>query len=280
MMKRYILSTALIFCIGVLCLAQAAEPPFNVEKSRQELEIMKGIIEKSLVFSPSDEANEKRAFRIRDINAFYLRGQGAVFIITIPSYRLGDQKSPDVLLRMDELRKQGELLSQQMNLRSKEIEKKTASLAREFEQNRSQNKDSSKLPPPPPTPPAPPAPPAVPTQPPVPEWRTPERFKGLGAQLKKGMADMHRWWEKLRRTAKSQLIEMLVNHGDSLSVVGPGEYVNLVLVFGEPTGIFDPILGMNVIREVITVRKSWITDYKAGKLSLEDFKQKVVEYSN
>ena len=40
-----------------------------------------------------------------------------------------------------------------------------------------------------------------------------------------------------------------------------------------PTGV------SNAARtETLTVRKSWISDYKAGRLSLEEFKQKVLEY--
>jgi hypothetical protein len=31
--------------------------------------------------------------------------------------------------------------------------------------------------------------------------------------------------------------------------------------------------------ELVSAQKSWITDYKAGKLTLDAFKQKVLQYS-
>jgi hypothetical protein len=31
--------------------------------------------------------------------------------------------------------------------------------------------------------------------------------------------------------------------------------------------------------QVVSAQKSWITDYKAGKLTLDAFKQKVLQYS-
>ena len=34
------------------------------------------------------------------------------------------------------------------------------------------------------------------------------------------------------------------------------------------------------VADIISARKSWITDYKAGKLSLESFKQKVINIRN
>ena len=72
------------------------------------------------------------------------------------------------------------------------------------------------------------------------------------------------------------LTEALANYGDSLTQVKPGEYINLVL----DTDSYDSNFGrMKTRHDVISAQKSWITDYKAGRISLENFKQKVLQYT-
>ena len=72
---------------------------------------------------------------------------------------------------------------------------------------------------------------------------------------------------------KIQLIETLANYGDSLTTVKSDERINLVLTT-------DGFEGRQKKRfDTISAQKSWITDYKAGRLSLEDFKQKVLQYT-
>jgi hypothetical protein len=74
------------------------------------------------------------------------------------------------------------------------------------------------------------------------------------------------------------LIEALANYGDSLTQVKPGEYVNLILDTEDTLDIMD--YGPAKTRhDVISAQKSWITDYKAGRISLENFKQKVLQYT-
>jgi hypothetical protein len=67
---------------------------------------------------------------------------------------------------------------------------------------------------------------------------------------------------------KTNLIEALANYGDALTTVKPNEYISIVILLDAPEG-----------RTVISAQRSWITDYKAGKLSLDAFKQKVLQYS-
>jgi hypothetical protein len=68
---------------------------------------------------------------------------------------------------------------------------------------------------------------------------------------------------------KNLLVDTLAKYGDSLSAVKPGEHINLILQ--RPS--WDAS-GPNV--GIISARKSWITDYKAGKMTLEEFRKKVL----
>jgi hypothetical protein len=72
---------------------------------------------------------------------------------------------------------------------------------------------------------------------------------------------------------KNLLVDTLAKYGDSLSIVKPGEHINLILqrpswdASGQSIGI-------------ISARKSWITDYKAGKMTLDEFRKRVLQYSS
>ena len=150
-----------------------------------------------------------------------------------------------------------------------------------------------------PSPPVPPAPAVSPASPapPRPEQSkdVPETVTAREKQLRKKLAELQdrvkqRGEEEEARQAKFReslsqlkvfLMEAMANHGDSLTVVKPSEYVNLVIVdegtrwFG-----FADDSGDRAQREILSVQKSAITDYKTGKLSLEAFKQKVLNYAN
>jgi len=277
-MKRYFISTALIFCLGVLSFAD--EPTFNVEKSRQELEIMKGILETSLAFSLSDEETVKSTFRISNvsnIDAFYLSGQGAVFMIpTSNFYRSGG------LIIMPELSEQISKLTLNLADQSEQL----ASKVQEWNQSKSgigsgkgagvgsgigAGQGSSAKPSPPSAPPPPPPPPA-----PTNVVQLPQ-----ASEQKKDAEARKAEYQKNLEKAKRQLIETLANYGDSLTTVQSGEYINLILTANNYTiGVYVTAAGHRATHEVISARKSWITDYKAGRLSLESFKQKVLQYSN
>ena len=88
-------------------------------------------------------------------------------------------------------------------------------------------------------------------------------------------------YESNLEMAKYKLIETLANYGDSLTTVQSGEYINLIFTANNyTTGIYSTVSRRQATREVISARKSWITDYKAGKLSLDDFVNKVLRYTN
>jgi hypothetical protein len=287
-MKRYFISTALIFCLGVLSFAD--EPTFNVEKSRQELEIMKGILETSLTFSLSDEETAKSTFRVSNasnIDAFYLSGQGAVFMIPTSSfYRSGGLiVMPEFSEQMGTLNEKLKVLAQNLALQSEQL----ASKAQEWNQAKSgigsgkgagvgsgvgAGEGSAAAP----SPPAAPQPPQAPAPPPPPQVVV--QVPRASEQKQDAEARKAEYQKNLEK-AKSQLIETLANYGDSLTTVQSGEYINLILTANNYTiGVYSTASGHQATHEVISARKSWITDYKAGRLSLEGFKQKVLQYSN
>jgi hypothetical protein len=76
---------------------------------------------------------------------------------------------------------------------------------------------------------------------------------------------------------KPALIEALAKHGDSLTIVKPEEYISLVIASER----WRDFLGEEgeAGREVISVRKSVITDFKAGRITLDEFKKKVLVYT-
>jgi hypothetical protein len=87
----------------------------------------------------------------------------------------------------------------------------------------------------------------------------------------------HRRLELLRLKTLEELrpilIETIVKYGDSLTIIPPEEYISFVL---RTDGLFAAAPRF----DVISARKSWITDYKAGRLTLDAFKQKIIQYSN
>jgi hypothetical protein len=136
-----------------------------------------------------------------------------------------------------------------------------------------------------------PQPPQAPQPSPAP--RSPQREE----EVRKRVEDLQRSVVKRREEAelkrkqllerlaqiKIYLIEALANHGDSLTHVKPNEFINLVLTAEEGAAkVFNlaDSEGESSHREVMSVQKSVITEYKAGRLTLDAFKQKVLQYNN
>jgi hypothetical protein len=290
--------------------------PFDLRKCQQELEIMKGILRTTLGFASQELAGglnsdkvETRAAAKRftfgragdfSIGAFYLAGQGAVFTIPTSSVRdmMRARKENMYFALASDMKDLGwngawtEQLENQIN----ELTGQLQGLAAD---------GFAALAPVPPTPPAPPAPavspgsPALAPKPPQAAKDRPGRAdveverSTREKQLRQKLAELQdkvkqRGAEEEARQAKFReslsqlkvfLMEAMANHGDSLTVVKPGEYVNLVIVDEGNRWVGDDS-GDRAQREILSVQKSVITDYKAGKLSLEAFKQKVLNYVN
>lgn len=118
------------------------------------------------------------------------------------------------------------------------------------------------------------------------EWAEKQREKAKqqmeeAAQQYREMAEKRREEDQKRREKllqrfediKAHLVEALANYGDSLTTVKPDEYINLVLNIEDFGG------GTKKQFHTISAQKSWITDYKAGRLSLEDLRQKARQYT-
>jgi hypothetical protein len=254
---------------------------FDQKKLRQELEIMEGILQTTLQFGLKefrlkDQAakKEEQVFRrsydfpgeigrLSNITALYLYGQGAVFLIPVA----GLQGHNDFYGVLAPGHKDIDLYL------------------------RSSIKPASPAPGSPRTSISP-APPAAgsgveKSAKRVTEGNEEDLRKRLGeAQelIKKRTEDeavLRAKLDELLGKIKGSLIEALANYGDSLTLVKPNEYITIVFT-SETPGRFKLLLADEVghPQEVISVQKSVITDYKAGKLPLESFRQKVLNYKN
>ncbi len=291
----------------------APSQPFDLKKCRQELEIMKGILKTTLGFASKELVSVKRETRpgkvdvflrgieFSNIGAFYLAGQGAVF--TIPASGLRDRfgKMPAAFAFADgnfkfdfDFSDQSELLN---TLRA-QIDSLNEQLHNGFFGLRGPDVVAALA-----VPPAPPAPSAagpgpVPSPPQAPnpnnDKESKERMAAKEKELRLKLSELQ---EKVKKRGEEEearaekfregleqlkvfLVEALANHGDSLTVVKPNEYLNLIITEdnGRWLGLGDD--GERVQREILSVQKSVVTDYKAGKLTMDAFKQKVMDYMN
>jgi hypothetical protein len=286
-MKLRIAGIAILLLIGTVSWGQGLKEPFDVRKSTEELEIMKGILNTTLTFIAQNDSRSGPRWRFLNLSAFYLAGQGAVFVIPTSGFRF-----PNSLNFSTEFGP-GPEFAEQMAKLGEEIGRYTRELqadaSRNMEQalelsSRAMSREEAPAPPTPPAPPSPPTPPAVPSAAPKPgnavkveieREKLKKAIEDARARAQKAREDASASREKFLRDlaeVKTYLIEALANYGDSMTTVKPEEFINLVLV----TNGFD---GQETRSDVISARKSWISDYKAGKLNLEGFKQKVVQYN-
>ena len=316
-MKRNHLVIVTVVCVMLWSLNsfQSAQVPlFDLRKCQQELEVMKGILRTTLGFASQELAAGLKSDKVEtrvaakrfafgrsgelSIGAFYLAGQGAVFTIPTSNVRdlmrarQGNGAYAFASADMKDMGFNGEWMEQ---------------LGNQLNELHLQLKDNFGFEgiaaalgavPKSPSPPVPPAPAVSPVSP-APAPKPPQAKdvpEGTGVrekQIRQKLAELQdrvkqRSEEEEARQAKFReslsqlkvfLMEAMANHGDSLTVVKPSEYVNLVIV-DEGNRWFGDDSGDRAQREILSVQKSVITDYKSGKLSLEAFKQKVLNYVN
>jgi hypothetical protein len=344
-MKRTLSSLTIIFCLGALAWAQGTKTElFDVKKSQQELEIMKGILATTINFvaqnlqapttkeaaPPSGQATASTSPRVvttpfgsiattgtktvmtpfgptavstgtfrlssSSINAFYLYGQGAVFVIPASNLRFGIYGSTynEVTRSEDATRQVAEarvLLQAQENALAKArqgIQRVRSGVGQGTGSGAGQGVAGGVAgSAPPPQPAQPPkvqaASPA--TVAPVPNVASQEDLQKKLAQLQEQAKNSREDQEQQRARLtealgkiKTYLIEALANYGDSLTTIKPNEYVTLVIMTDDASALFGGDRASSHC-ELISAQKSWITDYKAGKLTLDAFKQKVLQYS-
>ncbi len=69
-----------------------------------------------------------------------------------------------------------------------------------------------------------------------------------------------------------------MSNGDSLTFLGPDEHINVIFRFGDETRYLRTGEDAGPAQEVMTVRKSVITEFKAGRLTMEGLKQRIPIY--
>jgi hypothetical protein len=270
---------------------------------------------KELVGSGSDDKKTRFEFGgFQNISAFYLYGQGAVFAIPTSSLRHSLNVHLEGLKALDLGGEHGSIaalagpqkinidpldleimVQEEMERAQEEVERAREEVERLQESGQEANAPNVAVAPvpaapaEPQAPPAPAAPPAKPKPPRAPKaGLSPEKREQLRKRLAEAQEKVKQRQEELERSRaklreqlaeiKVYLIEALANHGDTLSVVKPNEYINLVMMGDSGEFFLSGEPGSR--REIISVQKSVITDYKAGRINLEAFKQKVLDYSN
>jgi hypothetical protein len=283
-MKKHVVTLLILTCLGAFSWAQGSKELFDARKSREELEIMRGILGTTMSFvsqnaqrsagtTPTARSGQyisTSSWRVSNINAFYLYGQGAVFVIPSSSLRMSaffNQDGVGFAFALDEA-------GRALEAAKADIERVGAKRAASSGVG------------------APAAAPMVaqtpkPTAPAAAPQSQEELRKKLAEQVeksKKSREDLLASREKLQKMLdemKGYLIETLANYGDSLTTVKPNEYINIVFSTDDADGfaLMNDGSAVDARRQVISVQKSWITDYKAGRLSMDAFKQKALQYN-
>jgi hypothetical protein len=315
-MKRSHWFVLLFACLILLPLGStesAQVQPFDVKKCRQELEIMRGILRTTLGFASkeltastkvSDDSKKTFAVFMRggefsNIGAFYLAGQGAVFTIPASGLRESLRARRDLNLKNAFNLKPGtfEFSFDDYN----DLAGHLAEQAEDLAELAVQGVLASPEPPEPPEPPSAPLAPGVPAPAVQPAPQAPAAAAGnesRSEKQKRARQKLSELQERAKQKAEEEeasrarfrerldqlkvfLIEALANHGDSMTVVKPNEYLNLVITDdGRSFWVGHDSASQRAQREIISVQKSVISDYKAGRLSLDAFKQKVMNYVN
>ncbi len=297
-MKKYVAFALIFLCLGAFSWAQGTKTTlFDVVKSQQELEIMKQILSTTLSFvgqniqrqagtkqvsTPFGTIGVRDTYRFSNMNAFYLYGQGAVFVIPTSNFRYGNLTGFSEASSRDMAAAERDIAAL-----SREMSNQARALQGGIVGGMSGGTGTGVATPPPPPPP----PPAAQAKPPA-----PAKAQMSQEELRKKVAEAQERVKKVREETeanrakfleslgevKSFLIEALANHGDSLTTVKANEYITLVLMlddFGGMNWSVGDATPSGARQEVISVQKSWITDYKAGRLTLDAFKQKAIQYS-
>ena len=259
--------------MGLTSWAQGANAPFDIAKSEKELEIMRGIFKTTLSLN-WDDLQRNHFFDLAEIRYLYLSGQGAHFFMQVmdffppqmdlelfhdDAFISSLQMMEENLERIQENLKQKEMSVADFDSHRKSVEKQSASARVEREKEALQAQSEQLL----------------------------KKQKEMEQQIQAQRAELvekqkvlaQQFQAQKERTMKQQevrrqklpeikvsLIEAIANYGDSLTVVNPDEYINLVFDTG---GQY----------EIVSIQKSWIKDYKEGKLSLDQFKEKAIQYS-
>ena len=252
MSKKWIASS-LIALAGLAGWLAAQNPSslFDARNAEKELQVMEGILQTTLKFVTTEisdqedilayavSANSLLRLGGSSVKGFYLYEQGAVFVVDLPGIRTASAGGKAFSAIAGEYLRVGRGAAVQGSSRA-----------------------------------------------PASSRGTRERLMELQEKVKQRQEELKAETEKHRQRldeVKGYLVEAVANHGDSLTVLGDDEYVNLVLNYPSDSWFLSGtytarIGGGNDRPEYISVKKSWIGDYKAGRLTLDQFKQKTLSY--
>ncbi|MDA2927474.1 hypothetical protein MYX78_09635 [Acidobacteria bacterium AH-259-G07] len=281
--------------------------PHDLKQVRHELDIMEGILQKTLSFAGDTgrRGRQKSNLFEGNIHSFYLNGQGALFTIDLPILHQGLEPRLAELEMVLEHELEGQLAQlEQVDMVGMEAvvraaERLVRSVQHQLERelrhlHQSMNRAAPVVapaprPPEPPPPPGPPAPPAPqgPSQEEI-RARLAERKEQLQERvetMRTNLAEQRKTLEEKQAElqgrldqVKVALVEALARHGDSLTIVASNEYVTLILNGGEPGGFRHGHESEDA--SVLSVKKSDIVAFSKGELAMAEFKGRVQHYKN
>jgi hypothetical protein len=239
---------------------------------------MRGILRTSLSFAAEDLEAPFSRRDWRSIDGFYLYGQGAVFVISIPGPEVGavyGVRSSSTAAALEYMLAATVSAPRDTDLlRSSYVESQAALEAGEAEWaeveehlaelERLENLEADA--------------PEIEEQIKDAKARAEQRQKEI-EELENERAERMARYQSQLHELEERLVEALSGHGDSLSQVAPDEYVTLVLSPGATAyGLFGEESGSP--GRIISVKKSTINAYKTGKLSEDGFRKAVLRYTN
>jgi hypothetical protein len=277
-MKRRLglLALALLVSASLAIVKPVADQPLvDKEKSRQELETMKGILRTSLSYAmrslSGTERADDREFRLLGmeatrVDAFYLHGQGAVFVIPVgnmgrgfhldlPALAFAAIPDPEELARITE---------DALRLAGANHEGAVADLEQDREKQEEQREKAERQ-----------------------RERLREQLEAQRQRLEERRIDAGKRREELnkRREELSKKLDQLATHlrdtlatyGDSLTIVRPDESVTVILTTESGFGHWGPSESADT--RVLSVKRALVTDLKAGKVTRDEFNRRLIEYS-
>jgi hypothetical protein len=240
MHRRAIVVALFVTAAGAAQLHPQASPAgeLSSRKAQRETEIMSGILQTTLKFAAKENGERSQFEPPEAVRGYYLHDQGAVFLVPLPG--LPHAENLAVIYGSEvEFAEQAELLEGAVVLRRSEGSPDEARHAEEWRENRKRRKEEAE-----------------------------ERLKAYRNRI---------------AAATKQLIAALANHGDSMTLLADEQYINLILTTGPrhawPVLIDEAPSGPRVPEaQVVSVKRSWIRDYKAGRISLAQLEAKVLRY--
>ncbi len=240
MHRRAIVVALFVTTAGAAQLHPQASPAGQLtsRKAQRETEIMSGILQTTLKFAAEENGERVQFEPPGAVRGYYLHDQGAVFLVPLPG--LPHAENLAVIYGSEvEYAEQAELLEDAVMMRRSEGSPDEERRADERRKSRKRRKQEAE-----------------------------ERLQTDRDRI---------------AAARKQLIAALANHGDSMTLLTDEQYINLILTTG-PRHAWPLLVDVAPSEprvpeaQVISVKRSWIRDYKAGRISLAQLEAKVLRY--